>query len=89
MKWSVPMMLCAALVLGGCTRTIIERPVAKETVIEKPVVVERPAPAIVAAAPLKSCNYSSTAFSHNSYACQLHYQYRCNDGAWESTNIPC
>ena len=39
MKWSVPMMLCAALVLGGCTRTIIERPVAKETVIANPVKV--------------------------------------------------
>jgi hypothetical protein len=89
MKWSVPLMLFAALVLGGCTRTIIERPVAKETVIEKPVVVERPAPAIVAAVPMKGCNQNSTTFSHGSYACQLNYQYRCNDGAWESTNIRC
>ena len=89
MKLSVPLLLFAALAVGGCTRTIVERPVAKETVIEKPVVVERPVPAVVAAAPLKACNYNSTTFGHGSYACQLNYQYRCNDGAWESTNIRC
>jgi hypothetical protein len=88
MKFSVPLLLFAALAMGGCTRTIIERPVAKETVIEKPVVVERPAPAVVAAAP-KACNYNSTSFAHNSYACQLGFQYRCTDGNWESTNIRC
>jgi len=85
MKRSVCFAL-AALFLGACTRTIVEKPVVeRDTVIERPVVAASPAPA---AAP-RACTYAGTSFSHGSSSCQSQYEYRCSDGSWSSTNVRC
>ena len=74
------------VILAGCGR-----PVIHETVVERPVVtresatvVERPA---VASAP--SCGYAGTVYSQGTMSCQGGYQYRCNNGTWDSVNVTC
>jgi hypothetical protein len=85
MKYAVPFVL-AALLLGACTRTVIERPqvVEKETVVERPVVAATPL-----ASPARSCAYAGTSYSHGSSSCQSGYEYRCSDGAWSSSSARC
>jgi hypothetical protein len=67
----------------------VERPlVSKETPVETPtmtreIVVEKPI------GMLRSCPYSSTAYSDGSISCQNGYQYRCDDGTWDSRGRPC
>ena len=74
-----------ALSLAGCHRTEIK----EKTVIEKPeverhdVVIEKTVPA------LRDCIYSATTYSHGSLSCQAGYQYRCNDGTWDSSGRGC
>jgi hypothetical protein len=82
MKWSIPAMLLAAAVVAGCSR-----PVVRETIVEKPVIVERPAAAGASAPP--ACTYASQSYSHGSVSCQNAAQYRCTSGAWERTLNAC
>ena len=81
------LILLPLLVLfAGCSR-----PVVKETVVEKPVVVDRPVPAAAGstAAPL-GCSYAGSAYSSGAMACQAdRFQYRCNNGNWERTLSSC
>jgi len=81
MKRSIALMFIPALLLAGCSR-----PVVKETVVERPVVVERAA-ATGASAP--SCTYASQAYSHGSVSCQDRTQYRCDNGIWNRTFTAC
>ena len=87
MKLSFALMSVAALLLAGCSR-----PVVKETVVEKPVVVERQAPAPAPAAAgstVAACTYASQAYSHGSISCQDRVQYRCDNGIWNRTVNAC
>jgi hypothetical protein len=81
-KLSIALMLLSAGLLAGCSR-----PVVRETVVEKPVVVERPAAAVGGTAP--SCVYASQAYSHGSISCQDRTQYRCDNGIWNRTLTAC
>ena len=82
--------LCV-LTLAGCGRTVVretvvERPgPVRETVVEKPVVVERPA---VAAAPA-ACTYAGVPYAHGSLSCQGGYETQCSNGAWVRNSRPC
>jgi hypothetical protein len=66
-----------------------ERPLTpRETVVETPaitreIVVEKPM------GTLRSCAYGSTSYSDGSISCQDGYQYRCDDGAWDSRGRFC
>ena len=69
---------------AGCTR-----PVVKETVVEKPVVVDRPVAAGSTAAPL-GCSYAGSTYSSGAMACQAdRFQHRCNNGTWERMPSSC
>lgn len=82
MKRALTALFLLALV-AGCSR-----PVVKETVVEKPVVVDRPV-AAGASAPL-GCSYGGGSYSSGAMACQAdRYQYRCNNGTWERTLSTC
>jgi hypothetical protein len=82
MKLSLSLMLIPAL-LAGCSR-----PVVKETVVERPVVVA-PAPAAAGATSTPACVYASQAYSHGSVSCQDRVQYRCDNGIWNRTLTAC
>ena len=87
--YAAPLMLVAAVAAAGCTRTVVERPVAivdRPAVVEKQTVIERP---VIAAAPAASCTYAGTSYSHGSSSCQASSQYRCTDGVWASTPQRC
>jgi hypothetical protein len=93
--------LCVAA-LAGCSRTVVrevavERP-ARETVVERPVVVEKPVvretvierPTIASAVPPLSCSYAGIGYTAGSFSCQSGYQYRCNSsGVWDRTGSYC
>lgn len=82
MKASIALILVLAAVLTGCSR-----PVVKETVIERPVVVERSA-AAGGTAPV--CTHASQTYSQGSIACQDRNEFRCGDnGAWQRTYKAC
>jgi hypothetical protein len=81
MKLSFALMSIAALLLAGCTR-----PVVKETVIERPVVVDRGA---AGGSTIAACTYASQAYSHGSVSCQDRMQYRCDNGIWNRTLNAC
>jgi len=81
MKRTIALMFIPALLLAGCSR-----PVVKETVVERPVVVERAA-ATGASAP--NCTYASQAYSHGSMSCQDRTQFRCDNGIWNRTFTAC
>jgi hypothetical protein len=81
MKRSIPFLFLTALILAGCAR-----PVVRETVVERPVVVERPA---AAGATLPSCTLASQSYSHGAISCQERAEFRCNNGTWERTLNPC
>jgi hypothetical protein len=61
--------------------------VVKETGVERPVVVERPAAAVGATS--GSCVYASQAYSHGAMSCQDRAQYRCDNGVWNRTFSAC
>jgi hypothetical protein len=81
MKVSVPLMLLTALIVAGCAR-----PVVRETVVERPVIVDRPA---AAGATLPSCTYASQSYSQGAVSCQDRTQFLCNGGNWERTLNAC
>jgi len=83
MKLSFAFMCVTAVLLAGCSR-----PVVRETVVERPVVVERAAPA-AAGATTPSCAYASQAYSHGAVSCQDRTQYRCDNGIWNRTFNAC
>jgi len=76
----------AAVLLGACTKTIVEKPVVeRETVIERPVVAATPAPGT----PLRACSYAGTTYSHGAASCQSQSEYRCSDGSWVASASRC
>jgi hypothetical protein len=83
MKRSFALVSIAALLAAGCTR-----PVVKETVVERPVVVERPA-AAAAGSTVTGCIYASQAYSHGSVSCQDRSQFKCENGVWQRTFTAC
>ncbi|HKQ28159.1 MAG TPA: hypothetical protein VJT77_06125 [Burkholderiales bacterium] len=74
-------MLFAAVALAGCAR-----PVVRETVVEKPIIVDRPAGAGASAA---SCTYASRTYTQGAISCQEKAEFRCNSGNWERTLNAC
>jgi hypothetical protein len=80
MKRTIAVMFISALAVTGCSR-----PVVKETVVEKPIVVDRAATG--ASAP--SCTYASQSYSHGSVSCQDRNQFRCDNGIWNRTANAC
>ena len=81
MKLSFAFVCVAAVLLAGCSR-----PVVRETVVERPVIVDRPA---AAGATTASCTYASQAYSQGSVSCQDRTQYRCENGIWNRTFTAC
>jgi hypothetical protein len=68
---------------------LVEKPpVPKEIVVQPPtvtreIVVQKPAGAA------QSCTYSSAVYSDGSLSCHNGFQYRCDDGAWDSLGQSC
>jgi len=81
MKRTIAVMFISAIAVTGCSR-----PAVKETVVERPVVVDRAA-ASGASAP--ACTYASQSYSHGSVSCQDRNQYRCDNGVWNRTYNAC
>jgi len=81
MKRTLAVMFISAIAVTGCSR-----PAVKETVVERPVVVDRAA-ASGASAP--ACTYASQSYSHGSVSCQDRNQYRCDNGVWNRTYSAC
>jgi hypothetical protein len=81
MKRTLAVMFLSAVAVAGCSR-----PAVKETVVERPVVVDRAA-ATGATAP--ACTYASQSYSHGSVSCQDRNQYRCDNGVWNRTYNAC
>jgi hypothetical protein len=80
MKRSIALILLSALAIAGCSR-----PVVKETVVERPVVVDKAAAGGTAAA----CTYASQSYSHGAMSCQDRNQFRCDNGVWNRTATAC
>jgi hypothetical protein len=81
MKLSLALMFISALLLASCSR-----PVVRETVVERPVVVDRPA---AVGATSGSCVYASQAYSHGALTCQDRTEFKCNNGQWRRTFTAC
>ena len=86
MKRVIALMFIPALMLAGCSR-----PVVKETVVERPVVV--PAPVVTSPAAAGStagaCVYQAQSYTHGARSCQQSAEWVCTNGAWQRTNNPC
>lgn len=80
MKRSIALIFLSTLVVAGCSR-----PVVKETVVERPVVVDKAA----AGATAPACTYASQSYSHGAISCQDRNQYRCDNGVWNRTANAC
>jgi hypothetical protein len=80
MKLTFALLSIVAL-LAGCSR-----PVVKETVVERPVYVDRPA---AVGATSASCVYASQGYSHGATSCQDRALYRCDNGVWNRTFSAC
>jgi hypothetical protein len=78
---SIAVMLFAAVALVGCAR-----PVVRETVVEKPIIVDRPAGAGSTAA---TCTFASQTYTQGAISCQEKAEFRCNNGTWERTLNAC
>ena len=74
-----------ALVLTGCGRPVVHETVVERPVVTKETVIERPA----VASSSRACTYAGTAYSSGTMSCQGGYQYRCNNGTWDSINVTC
>ena len=86
MKLSIALLLMSAAVLAGCSR-----PVVRETVVERPVYVDRPVvvqPA-AAGASAASCTFASQSYSHGSLSCQDRTAFKCDNGIWTRTLNAC
>ena len=81
MKRTIALLFVSAVVVTGCSR-----PVVKETVVERPVVVDR---AAASGASAMACTYASQAYSHGAVSCQDRNQYRCDNGIWNRTANAC
>jgi hypothetical protein len=55
-------------------------------VVEKPIIVDRPA---AAGSSTASCTYASQSFSQGAISCQEKTEFRCNSGNWERTLNAC
>ncbi len=86
MRRSILLMLVPAFVLAGCGRPAVHETVVERPVVTKETVVERPA---IAGATGSACTYASTVYSNGAMSCQGGYQYRCNNGLWDSTSVAC
>jgi hypothetical protein len=85
MKLSIALLFMAA-VFAGCSR-----PVVRETVVERPVYVDRPVvvqPA-AAGASAASCTFASQSYSHGSMSCQDRTAFKCENGTWTRTLNAC
>ena len=80
MKRTIALMFASAVVVTGCGS-----PAPKETVIERPVFVDKAA----AGSTAMSCTYASQAYSQGAVSCQDRYQYRCENGIWNRTPNAC
>ena len=80
MKRTIAVMFISAIAVTGCSR-----PAVKETVVERPIVVEKAATG--SSAP--SCTYASQSYSHGSVSCQDRSQYRCENGIWNRAANAC
>ena len=86
MKLPIAFLLISLAVIAGCSR-----PVVRETVVERPVYVDRPVvvqPA-AAGATAASCTFASQSYSHGSLSCQDRTAFRCDNGAWTRTLNAC
>jgi hypothetical protein len=83
MKLSIALVLVMAAALSACSR-----PKVKETVVERPVIIERPVAATGATAP-GSCVLASQVYSHGATSCQDHAVHQCNSGTWTRTINAC
>jgi hypothetical protein len=83
MKLSIALVLVMAAALSACSR-----PKVKETVVERPVIIERPVAATGATAP-GSCVFASQVYSNGAMACQDHAVHQCNNGTWTRTINAC
>jgi hypothetical protein len=81
MKRTIVLMFISAVVVSGCSR-----PVVKETVVERPVIVDR---AAASGATAPNCTYASQAYGHGSISCQDRTQFRCDNGVWNRTYNAC
>jgi hypothetical protein len=81
MKKTIALALVATAGLAGCSR-----PVVKETIVERPVYVDR---AAAAGATAPACTYASQSYSHGAISCQDRNQYRCDNGVWNRTANAC
>ena len=86
-KSSIALMLIAAGTLSACGgRPVVKE---KETVIEKPVVVQ-PAPAAAGGTTANaSCTYQAQNYTHGARSCQQSAEWVCTNGAWQRTNNSC
>ena len=86
MKLSIAFLLISTAFLAGCSR-----PVVRETVVERPVYVDRPVvvqPA-AAGASAATCTFASQSYSHGSLSCQDRTAFRCDNGTWTRTLNAC
>ena len=85
MKRVIALMFIPALLLGGCSR-----PVVKETVVERPVVVPAPVVSTPAAGSTSAaCVYQAQSYTHGARSCQQSAEWVCTNGAWQRTNNAC
>lgn len=90
MKFAIPFMLIFAALVAGCGR-----PVVRETVVERPVYVNQPAPATVITQPAAgatsppACVYAGQPYSHGALSCQDRTEFKCNNGSWTRTFTAC
>ena len=84
MKLSIALMLVLAASLTACSR-----PKVKETVVERPVIIERPVAATGATIAPGSCVFASQVYSQGAMACQDHAVHQCNNGVWTRTINAC
>ena len=93
MNRKIVLIAALPLVLAACGGDEVIR--EKETVVERPVVtketvIERPAPAaVVGGTAAPSCTFASRSYSHGAMACQEGREFRCNNGAWDRTEVSC
>lgn len=87
MKLTIASLFIMTAVVAGCSR-----PVVRETVVERPVYVDRPVvvqPSAATGATAASCTFASQSYSHGSMSCQDRTAFRCDNGTWTRTLNAC